>query len=76
MSKRSRGKDKYVECPYYNWGNKSRICCEGVEDGCTTNLIFGDENKAKEYIDNFCCTVYGMQHCLIYRMLNGKYGVK
>lgn len=76
MGKRNNGIDKYVKCPYYRWKSKSRICCEGISDQNTTNLIFSDENDARDYIDNYCCSVYGMHRCPIYLMLNGKYGVK
>ena len=76
VSKRTNGIDKYVQCPYYKWKNRGRISCEGITDENTTNLIFGDENKAREYLDDYCCSIYGMHRCLIYNMLNGKYGVK
>ena len=73
---KSRYVDKFVTCPYYKWSNPNRICCEGVEANNSTNLAFGNPLHARKYMKDYCCSLYGMQRCLIYRMLNRKYGVK
>lgn len=76
MAQRRSGKDKYVVCPYYKWANKGKISCEGVDDESTIHLVYGDENDTYDYFNDYCCSAYGMHRCLIYRMLNRKYGVK
>ena len=73
---KSRYVDKFVTCPYYKWSDPNRICCEGVEDNNSTNLIFGNPLNARGYMRDYCCTQYGMKRCQIYNMLNRKYGVK
>ena len=76
MGKRDRYIDEVVTCPYYRWSNPNRICCEGVEESNSTNLIFGNTLHTGEYMEVYCCSLYGMKRCQIYNMLNRKYGVK
>jgi hypothetical protein len=58
-------------CPYFQRSDKRKICCEGVADGCTTNLEF--ETKAKRNLHRrvFCDAKY--KNCEVYRMLEEKY---
>ena len=74
--------ERFVQCPFYLGNNNERqrknhhIRCEGVEKGTTISLVFASENKRKEYKELYCCCLYGMKRCYIYKMLNSKYGVK
>lgn len=64
---------KYVVCPFYHKSDSYRICCEGVDDNNTVNLIFSDSRKQKEYKQEFCYNIDNYKHCLICAMLNAKY---
>lgn len=66
---------KYAKCPYYHRHDDNRICCEGVETSNTVNIVFGDQNKLKEYGLKFCNDVNNYKNCLICKALNQKYGV-
>ena len=64
---------KYVVCPFYRKSDSYRICCEGVDDNNTVNLIFSNSTKSKEYKQTFCYNIDNYKHCLICAMLNAKY---
>lgn len=73
--------EAFVACPYYLGLNNMKqravpnIRCEGVSQGNTISLIFGDENVRKKYKRDFCYSIKGCRHCHIHQMLNRKYGV-
>lgn len=64
---------KYVVCPFYHKSDSNRICCEGVDDNNTVNLIFSDSRKQKEYKQTFCYDITNYKKCLICTMLYTKY---
>lgn len=74
--------DKFVKCPYYLGNNNERqrqmqhIRCEGVGKGNSISLVFHHPDQMKSYKKYYCCSLDRMKKCLIYAMLNGKYGVK
>ena len=74
MSRKSRYIDGDVTCPYYKWSNPNRICCEGIVEGNTTNLIFGNPIHTEEYMRAYCCTIKGNRQCKLSAMLDRKYG--
>lgn len=74
MSRKSRRIDEAVVCPFYNWSSPNRICCEGIFDGNTTNLIFGNPIHTDEYLKLFCCSLKHHKECKLGAMLYGKYG--
>lgn len=74
MSHRTNSIDKFVVCPFYNWSSPNRICCEGIMENNTTNLIFGDPSKTREYMHNFCCDSIKYKKCTICMVLYRKYG--
>lgn len=74
MSHRNGSFDKFVVCPFYHWSTFNRICCEGVQNNNTTNLMFGEKSKTREYMGKFCCDIDKYRTCAIYGMLNRKYG--
>ena len=51
------------------------IRCEGVSNGNSIRLVFGDEKVRIKYKKTFCYSVHGCRQCLIHQMLNRKYGV-
>ena len=75
MSKKRRYIDEDVICPFYNWSNPNRICCEGIVEGNTTNLIFGNPVHTSEYMKAYCCSMDKYKECKLCAMLNRKYGV-
>ena len=69
--------DRYVSaeaiCPFYKHEDlrHQKICCEGIEKGSTTHVVFGDSKKQKRYRIQHCNSSY--KQCRLYAMLMGKY---
>ena len=76
MSKNRSSVDKFVVCPFYRWSDPNRICCEGLDDTNTNNLVFGDPGNTRNFIHNYCSDMMRFKYCSVYRMLIGKYGGK
>jgi hypothetical protein len=72
----SRYISKYAACPYYHSHDDNRICCEGTNSANTINIVFGDQNKLKEYGFKYCNDINNYRNCLICKALNIKYEVK
>lgn len=66
-----RKESKLAKCPYYRFENANLICCEGVEDGSSVHVVFGDVNKCREYKRKFCRSRYAS--CKVLQMLDTKY---
>lgn len=64
---------KFVKCPFYRRSDNNRICCEGLEDLTTINLVFQDSNQQRGYKKRLCCDIRCYKDCLIYKMLITKY---
>ena len=64
---------KYVVCPFYHRNDTNRICCEGVEDNNTINLVFASNREMVEYEKCFCDDMDFHKECLLYQMLIKKY---
>lgn len=66
---------KYVACPYFrrNEVKNNRICCEGVSDGNTVNIVFGSPKQLVAYQQQYCNEVKQCHTCLIARMLDHKW---
>ena len=67
---------KYVKCPYYRRNNDNRICCEGVDETNTLNLVFPSKKKLKYYIRIYCESMNGHRECKIKKMLDDKWNEK
>lgn len=67
------GNDKYVVCPFFKWADHHRIGCEGVAEGNTVSLVFGDPDKKALYRDTYCRCMEKYTSCRIYQMLARKY---
>ncbi len=65
---------KYAVCPFYHRHEPNRICCEGVSDENTLNLVFTDTKKLKAYTTVFCNDMRGYKNCAVRKMLMNKYG--
>jgi len=65
---------KYVQCPFFHRFESNRICCEGLEDKSTINLVFEDPKKLREYSGAYCCDIDRYRLCLICKTLETKYG--
>ena len=65
---------KYVVCPFYRRNDNNRICCEGLEDRNTINLVFEDSKKQVAYRNEYCCDIDNYKNCKICAMLKKKYG--
>lgn len=64
---------KYAVCPFYHRNDTNRICCEGVEDNNTINIVFGAKQDMLAYEKHFCDNIERHKKCLVYQMLNKKY---
>jgi hypothetical protein len=64
---------KYVVCPYYHSNDNNRVCCDGVTDGNTVNVVFGDPTKRKKYMECYCNSIEKYSHCKICNMLHKKW---
>ena len=64
---------KYAVCPFYHRHDDNRICCEGTDSKNTINIVFGDQNRQKEYAIRYCNNLKGYEACLICKALMAKY---
>ena len=58
-------------CPFFRYSDKRKISCEGVADGCTTNIEFETKSKRDLHRRVFCDSKY--KNCEIHNMLKEKY---
>lgn len=63
--------DVDAKCPFFLSSGKKKISCEGITDGCTTNLTFISQQKRNLHRKIFCDARY--KNCEIFRMLEEKY---
>ena len=59
------------QCPFYLFGGRKSIGCEGITEDCFIRLVFKSEEKKKAQENIFCNRRY--KNCEIYRMLMEKY---
>jgi hypothetical protein len=64
---------KYAVCPYYQWHENNRICCEGTDEKNVLHLVFVDEKDRKAYGKHYCDDFESCQRCMIYQALDRKY---
>ena len=64
---------KYVKCPFFVSCDKSKIRCEGFQEGCTVQIIFNTPSAARQYQRNFCFALDGCEQCPIYQLADSKY---
>ena len=76
MSKVSHWCDKSVVCPFYHRCESNRICCEGLTDNSTINLVFEDPNKKKQYKHDYCYSIKNYKKCPVSEMLNRQHEAK
>lgn len=67
---------KYVVCPFYRRNDTNRICCEGVSNSNTLNLVFETKAKTLEYERHFCNDIIRHKDCLVCKMLTKKWEEK
>ena len=58
-------------CPFFLHSEKRKISCEGITDGCTTNLEFDCKASRDLHRSIFCDAKY--ENCEIFMMLEEKY---
>ena len=69
----ARYESKYVVCPFYRRNDTNRICCEGVDDTNTLNLVFGSKPALLEYEKRYCNSIDNHKRCLLCQMLSSKW---
>lgn len=67
-----------IKCPFYEKGDSRFIQCEGLNDKCSTRIIFKDAvygNALREerfkYSTHYCMEHY--EDCILYKALYSKY---
>ena len=66
--------DVNAKCPFFLSSSDRRISCEGITEGCVTNIEFKSKEKRNRHRRTLCDAKYG--NCKIYRMLEEKYADK
>lgn len=64
---------KFVKCPYYHDHDSNRIVCEGISQGNTINLVFGNQLERGQYMKDNCNTIDGCRKCPLHGLLDRKY---
>ena len=60
-------------CPYYHKCDSNRICCDGVETGSTTHVVFGDPKRLKAYRARYCDNIKNYKRCRYCEMFDRIY---
>ena len=60
-----------IRCPFYKYYDDHNIACEGVVGNSTVRLSFGEPDKRKRYMRDYCIECYAK--CRVYKMLYSKY---
>lgn len=55
------------KCPFFLFGGRKSVGCEGITEDCFIKLVFKSEDKKKVHEKIFCTERY--KNCEIYRML-------
>lgn len=63
--------DVNAVCPFFRYSNERKISCEGITDGCVTNIEFNSKKKRDLHRRVFCNAKY--KNCEIHKMLEEKY---
>ena len=58
-------------CPFFRYSGERKISCEGIADGCVTNIVFVNKAKRDLHREVFCDHHY--KNCEIHKMLEEKY---
>ena len=58
-------------CPFYCSESPQKVFCEGVEQGSSIHLAFGDSKQLRMYMRRYCKGDY--RKCLVARTLLQKY---
>jgi hypothetical protein len=64
--------DVVARCPYYNGEDRSKIYCEGVQEGSAIHIAFDTPQNRRDYKKSFCNKCYNK--CLVADGLNKKWG--
>ena len=64
----------YVECPFFQWYDGCKLCCEGVQKNSTIHLAFDSPTERRKYMKGVCYTEY--DKCIVSRALYSKYNIK
>ena len=63
--------ESLILCPFYKSIATQSISCEGINDNCTTKLLFTSADKMNMHRKEFCECKYKL--CKIYSLLEKKY---
>ena len=63
----------YAICPFWQTEYRTRIICEGLDQGCETNVAFRLKEDFAAWKDKYCES-YGYSKCPYYKaILNNNY---
>lgn len=61
----------YIECPFHNWYDGCKLCCEGVQKNSTIHLAFESPEARRRYMKNVC--YFNHHNCIVANALYDKY---
>ena len=59
-------------CPFYQFYERHKIVCEGVQEDSNLHMTFSNPDDRKDYHDAMCCGDY--KKCRVAKMLYQKWG--
>lgn len=60
-----------IECPFHQWYDGCKLCCEGVQKNSTIHLAFASPTERRQYMKKVCYTEY--ENCIVAQALYNKY---
>lgn len=64
----------YVQCPFFQWYDGCKLCCEGVQKNSTIHLAFASPTERRQYMKGICYSKY--KSCIVAQALYNKYNIK
>ena len=62
---------KFAKCPFFKGYDTQKVLCEGITEGCTTQLVFVSRAVKDAYLHRRCNSDF--QKCPIYKINDSKY---
>lgn len=64
----------YIECPFHQWYDGCKLCCEGVQKNSTIHLAFASPDERRLYMKDVCYVNY--KNCIVAQALYNKHNSK
>lgn len=63
-----------IECPFHNWYDGCKLCCEGVQKNSTIHLAFESPASRRDYMKSVCYSNH--EKCIVAQALYNKYNLE